>query len=863
MMIGEILGNVRITAEIGPGKMGMVYMGEHVNVGKRFAVRSIPPQFAQSQQYREFITKAAKAQFQLKHENVVQFFDVVEKDEGLFLVMEYVEGRSLAEIMEEGGALPEKQALSISKDVLSGLNFAHSNGIIHRDIQPSNILVTKEGRAKIMNFGIGLMPDGTRLSETDDTTLAARYVSPEQITGTKKVDRLSDVYSMGILLYEMLAGHAPFEGSMDSEVYEKHMQEEPPDLKSVGAGVPKTLNNIVMRALKKEPMERFKGCGDFVKFLKAYESGDEKKVAKDEAEEGAPGEDLDEAGGKPPKKKIPKKILILAAAGLAVLAIGLVITMQVVKSSRIKGEYDKLMDRVTAERELEVKMKLLKGYVNTHGRDDYTERAEKSIKEIGGYLERRDYKIALQHADIARLSKSHEEAESSYKRYLKKHPRGSHAGEIKKRLADVLKIMEERDFKAMVALPEDDFNARIKAYNAYLARYASGTHRKDVEQKISEISELYYAYLKERIKECDEQEVWDSCLKLCTNYMNSLKDSPRAAEVKELRAGIFKRFQEKGELAGLVQRVEKEAKNPTKAKEMYLTFLKDHPDSTVYLKERIGREIGRAEKWEEWQRLLAYAGSRQQDVFARIGKVRAYIRKNPSGAHVGDAKGLLKRLQKEAQAFKRQQSAIAAQKQEAVKKNEWEEMKAHTKDLDLSVFKRIEALKAYMAENPSGRYTADAVAAMTRLRAEEKEWHRMEGIRKELSSRLKKMGGDVFVDKGDGMVLDKRTGLTWCLLDSKDTLNKCLKYKEAVKYVKELRTGGKREWRLPTGRELALIYKKEPFFPTTGERRYWTSDTRGKASWMKVHIVTSKKDRTYSVDYITSGKCETVRAVSK
>jgi len=151
-MIGEIIGNVRITSEIGEGSMGMLYLAEHVNVGKPFAVRHLAPELAQNQMYRERFLKEAKALAQLKHDNIVRIYEVIEKEGNLFLVMEYVDGDTLDSILKNRGVLPEKEALSITKSILKGLNYAHSKGAIHRDIKPSNIIRNKQDVSKIMAF---------------------------------------------------------------------------------------------------------------------------------------------------------------------------------------------------------------------------------------------------------------------------------------------------------------------------------------------------------------------------------------------------------------------------------------------------------------------------------------------------------------------------------------------------------------------------------------------------------------------------------------------------------------------------------------------------------------------------------------
>jgi len=195
-MIGEIIGNVRITSEIGQGSMGMLYMAEHINVGKPFAVRHLAPELAQNQMYRERFIKEAGALARLKHDNIVRIYEVIEKEGNIFLVMEYVDGDALYNILKNRGVLPEKEALSIAKGVLKGLNYAHSKGAIHRDIKPANIIRTKQDVVKIMDFGIALMARGARLTKTGKVMGAAKYMSPEQIAQAKQIDHRSDVYSM-------------------------------------------------------------------------------------------------------------------------------------------------------------------------------------------------------------------------------------------------------------------------------------------------------------------------------------------------------------------------------------------------------------------------------------------------------------------------------------------------------------------------------------------------------------------------------------------------------------------------------------------------------------------------------------------
>ncbi|HLC15117.1 MAG TPA: serine/threonine-protein kinase, partial [Thermodesulfovibrionia bacterium] len=171
------------------------------------------------------------------------------------------------------GKLPEEEALSIFKDVLYGLNYAHSKGIIHRDVKPSNILVDKAGKAKIMDFGISIQTGQKRLTISGADVGTACYMSPEQITSHRSIDHRTDVYSMGIVLYELLVGEVPFDSDTDSryEIQQKHCKFTVPDPSVVNPDIPEPLSEIILKALAKNPDDRFHGCGEFAQAVENYE----------------------------------------------------------------------------------------------------------------------------------------------------------------------------------------------------------------------------------------------------------------------------------------------------------------------------------------------------------------------------------------------------------------------------------------------------------------------------------------------------------------------------------------------------------------------------------------------------------------
>jgi protein kinase-like protein/uncharacterized protein DUF1566 len=869
MMIGEIIGNVRITSEIGQGGMGMLYMAEHVNVGKPFAVRQLAPELAQNQMYRERFIKEATALAQLKHDNIVRIYEVIEKEGNIFLVMEYVDGDTLDSILKNRGVISEKEALAITKGILKGLNYAHSKGAIHRNIKPANIIRTKQDVAKIMDFGIAIMARGARLTKTGKVMGEAKYLSPEQVAQAKKIDHRSDVYSMGVIIYEMLTGQVPFDGETDPEIYQKHENADPPDMQSIVENISPTLNKIVIRALQKKPADRYHGCADFLKYLQAYETGDVKKVAKKEeemremeVEEIVPEEVFDQPeSSKRPARKISTRAMIgMGIAVVFIIAIGVFMTMRFLESKRMKAEYQIVLAQVGNVQKLESKERLLKLYVKSHKKNEHTTNAEMRIIEIRGFIQERDYKTALSRADILLTDKDYEKAEDTFKEYLKKYPRSTHAGEFKQKISEIRILMEDRDYKKLKTLAQDNYRSRIKAYASYLTNYPTGKNKSVVEGLFSDISEEYFNYLKDEVIVCDKLEDWAECIRLCNNFTKSLKGNPHLNDVKAIRIDLEKREGEHKDLKELMQKAKLKHKDYRAVKQIYSEYLKANPDSTDYIKGKIKNELARLDEKREWENTLAYGKNEQNDLGKRINRLRNYIEKESTGPYVDDAKMLLKRLQKEEQGAKRDRRLADIQRKKELEQRKWNEINDVIRNREISVFDRIRSLESYISQNSSGKYAGHARSKLERLKAEAKEWTRMEGIRKRLSVQIAKSGG-VFIDNGDGTVRDKRSGLIWCMLDSIDTLKKCVNYESALKYVKALKTGGHENWRLPTAHELALIYKGEPFFPSVAERRYWTSETRGKASWQTVSIVNSKKDRSFRMEYIKVNKCLAVRAV--
>jgi serine/threonine protein kinase len=274
-MAGKILGNFRIVSEIGEGGMGVVYLAEHVNLHKRFAIKSLSRALSGESDFRRRFFDEAQKQALLDDPNIVQVTDFFEESGEFFLVMEYVDGQDLSRLIKSKGKLAESEALPIVRDILKGLRFAHAKGLVHRDIKPSNVLVDKSGRARIMDFGIAIMAGGAEKSLTAAGVAIGSpwYMSPEHISRPREVDRRTDIYALGIVLYEMLTGSVPFDAETDFGVKEQQVRAPVPDPREKNSEISEGVAEIVLKAMAKNPAKRFQDCGEF---LKAVEDADRK-----------------------------------------------------------------------------------------------------------------------------------------------------------------------------------------------------------------------------------------------------------------------------------------------------------------------------------------------------------------------------------------------------------------------------------------------------------------------------------------------------------------------------------------------------------------------------------------------------------
>ncbi|HYY73845.1 MAG TPA: protein kinase, partial [Solirubrobacterales bacterium] len=325
-----IAGRYRLLGKLGSGGMADVWCAEDTMLDRRVALKFLLDRFAQDEQFVERFRREASAAAGLQHPNVVGVFDRGTFDGSHYIAMEYVEGASLKELIERGLSVGE--AVEIVRQVLAGVRYAHAHGIVHRDLKPQNVLVDAEGRAMVTDFGIA-RAGASEITQTGSVLGTAQYLSPEQAQGLP-VTASSDLYSIGVMLYEALTGRVPFEADSPVTVALKQVSERPHAPSELNPAVPRALDAVVLKALAKDPANRFASAEEFIRALDAAEAdpsgaalGDTASYAAVAAAAGAPPPGLppepppERRGFFTPARLVLMALLLLALLGLLAFAL--------------------------------------------------------------------------------------------------------------------------------------------------------------------------------------------------------------------------------------------------------------------------------------------------------------------------------------------------------------------------------------------------------------------------------------------------------------------------------------------------------------------------------------------------------------
>ncbi|MDH4284059.1 MAG: serine/threonine protein kinase [Gallionellaceae bacterium] len=264
------LGRYEIVGEIGQGAMGVVYKARDPLIDRIVAIKTINLNLAddEKEEYEGRFYQEAKAAGRLSHQNIVTVFDVGRSGDIAYIAMEYLQGRELRDLLDGEKCLPVEKTLDIVVQVAQGLAYAHEHNIIHRDVKPSNIMVVRDGHVKITDFGIARMESASVRTQTGMVLGSPKYMSPEQVTG-KHLDQRSDIFSLGVMLYEMLAGQVPFAGENVNAIMYQILNTSPPPPGTLNPEVPGMLNFIVAKALAKDVDTRYQSAKEFASDLRA------------------------------------------------------------------------------------------------------------------------------------------------------------------------------------------------------------------------------------------------------------------------------------------------------------------------------------------------------------------------------------------------------------------------------------------------------------------------------------------------------------------------------------------------------------------------------------------------------------------
>jgi serine/threonine protein kinase len=260
--IGSRVGDYEILQILGAGGMGRVYKVRNVLSDRVEAMKVLLPDLAGNPELADRFMREIKVQASLDHPNIAALHTALRIENQLMMLMEYVEGITLDKLMEAGPVPIEKAADCIAQ-VLSALSYAHARGVIHRDLKPANMMITPSGIVKLMDFGIAKMTADRKLTQTGSTVGSLYYMSPEQIKGEVNLDPRSDLYSLGVSLYEVVTGARPFQGDSEYSIMAAHLQKNPPPPIQISPNLPAGLNDVILQALEKEPAKRFQTADAF------------------------------------------------------------------------------------------------------------------------------------------------------------------------------------------------------------------------------------------------------------------------------------------------------------------------------------------------------------------------------------------------------------------------------------------------------------------------------------------------------------------------------------------------------------------------------------------------------------------------
>ncbi|MEZ5426255.1 MAG: protein kinase [Pyrinomonadaceae bacterium] len=320
-IIGKTLNKYRVLSLLGAGGMGEVYLAEDTKLGRRVAIKMLPPHFSEDDERKKRFLREARAISALNHPNIITVYGIEESGDLEFIITEFIDGQTLREKIEEN-SLTVRETLEIALQIASALESAHSVGIIHRDIKPANIMIRRDNLVKILDFGLAKLTADAADFQTRDQTGPNRvmgtinYMSPEQVLG-EQVDPRTDIFSLGVVLYEMLSGTQPFQGNSDAAVYNATINKNPPPISEIKPEVPPVFDRIVRRTIEKKPTGRFQTATDLRSALQTFKENPDSDLSLKDLPE-MPDQER-------PKRAFRVNFLYPSAVALAAISVSLLV----------------------------------------------------------------------------------------------------------------------------------------------------------------------------------------------------------------------------------------------------------------------------------------------------------------------------------------------------------------------------------------------------------------------------------------------------------------------------------------------------------------------------------------------------------
>ena len=261
-MIGQLVGNYKIEEKLGEGGMGAVYKGVDTMLDREVAIKALRPELASQDSVVERFRTEAVTLAKLNHPNIATLYTMFRQGEELYMVLEFVRGETLDSILQKRGALPAEEAIPVFCQVLDGIDHAHELGIVHRDIKPANMMLTEKGTLKVLDFGIARLLGSARMTRAGNIIGTLEYMAPEQVRG-QETDGRSDLYALGMMLYEVLTGRLPFDTDNEFELMKSQTEMTPTPPREINPAIPEDVEAAIMKAIQKDPDERFQTGGEF------------------------------------------------------------------------------------------------------------------------------------------------------------------------------------------------------------------------------------------------------------------------------------------------------------------------------------------------------------------------------------------------------------------------------------------------------------------------------------------------------------------------------------------------------------------------------------------------------------------------